>query len=358
MSNIWKELELLRQEGNIVFHLLLLLVCVLIGIAASRFCFVRLRKFVVRVTGEPNVLVDRAFRGMPAVWGILAGGYAAVHAIPLSPEALHQLRSLFHVVGIFSLTIMGARLVSGFLTLQVQKSAEAFASTSILVTTVELVVYIMGFLFMLQAYDISITPLLTALGVGGVAVALALQDTLSNLFSGINILLAKQIKVGDFIRLSSGEEGTVTDLNWRNTTIRQPSDNMVVVPNQKIATSIITNYALPFAECSITVPVIVSHDSDLERVEAVTAAIAREVLRQTPGGIADFEPFIRFGGFTDTGVAFNVILRVKSVADQHLVRHEFVKRLQSRYRLEGIVIPHPVRPFQIQPPPPERPVSS
>ena len=138
--------------------------------------------------------------------------------------------------------------------MQFQKSAGNFASTSILVNTIELVVYLTGFLFMLQSFGISIAPLLTALGVGGLAVALALQDTLSNLFSGINILLSKQTKVGDYIKLSSGEEGIVSDMNWRSTTIQQTSNNMVVVPNQKIATSIITNYALPDAECSLVVP--------------------------------------------------------------------------------------------------------
>ncbi len=138
---------------------------------------------------------------------------------------------------------------------------------------------------MLQSFGISVTPLLTALGVGGLAVALALQDTLSNLFAGINILLSKQTKVGDFIKLSTGEEGFVEDLNWRSTTIRQLANNMVVVPNQKIATSIITNYALPETECSMLVAVGVSYDSDLDHVEKITVAVAKEVLRDTDGAV-------------------------------------------------------------------------
>ena len=115
---------------------------------------------------------------------------------------------------------MGARLVSNFINQKVQKAAGTFASTSILVTMIELIVYITGALFLLQSFGVSITPLLTALGVGGLAVALALQDTLANLFSGINILLSKQIKMGDFVKLSSGEEGLVIDMNWRNTVIK------------------------------------------------------------------------------------------------------------------------------------------
>ena len=220
-----------------------------------------------------------------------------------------------------------------------KKTAGTFASTSILVTTIELVVYSTGFLFMLQSFGISITPLLTALGVGGLAVALALQDTLSNLFSGINILLSKQIKMGDFIRLSTGEEGTVADMNWRSTSIKQASDNMVLVPNQKIATSIITNYSLPYPECSIVVPINVSYDNNPAHVETVTAAVAREVIQNTPGAVTGFEPLIRYGALAETGVSFNVILRVKAVTDQYLVRHEFIKQLLARYQEEGIKIP-------------------
>ena len=343
-----KELEAILKDSTFVLPIVILGISVLIGIAVSLLVFAKLRKVAIKVAGDSYPHVQRAFKGMPTIWGLLVGGYAAVHIITIPPSGLHLLEILFHVIGILSLTIMGARLVSGFLTLQVQKTAGTFASTSILVTTIELIVYITGFLFMLQSFGVSITPLLTALGVGGLAVALALQDTLSNLFSGINILLSKQIKMGDFIKLSTGEEGTVADMSWRSTTIRQPSDNMVVVPNQKIATAIITNYALPFAECSIVIPVNVSYDSDLDQVEKVTSAVAKEVLLDTPGAVSDFEPFIRYGNFAESSITFNVILRIKAITDQHLIRHEFIKRLHLRYRQEGIVIPYPVRTIKLQ----------
>jgi len=344
-----KDLETIMKESNFILPMVILAISILLGIVVSQLFFAKLRKVAVRVTGDLYPQVQRAFKGMPTVWGLLVGGYAAVHIITIHPVGLHLLEMLFHLIGILSLTIMGARLASGFLTLQVQKVAGTFASTSILVTTIELIVYITGFLFMLQSFGVSITPLLTALGVGGLAVALALQDTLSNLFSGINILLSKQIKMGDFIKLSTGEEGTVADMNWRNTTIKQLSDNMVVVPNQKIATAIITNYALPYAECSIIIPVNVSYDSDLEQVENVTSEVAKEVLQNTPGGVSDFEPFIRYGSFAESSITFNVILRIKTVMDQYLIRHEFIKRLHVRYRQEGIKIPYPVRTVKLQP---------
>lgn len=342
------EIEVIIKETNFIMRVLILFVSIAAGIALSQLIFSRLRNAVARVTDDSYPLVQRALRGIPTVWGILLGGYFAIEILPIPSRGLQFLETLFHAIGILSLTIMGARLVSGVLTQKVQKAAGTFASTSILVTTIELVVYITGSLFLLQSFGVSITPLLTALGVGGLAVALALQDTLSNLFSGINILLSKQIKISDYIKLSTGEEGTVVDMNWRNTTIKQPSDNMVVVPNQKIASAILTNYALPHAECSIVIPVGVSYDSDLEKVEKITAAVAKEVLSDTAGGIKNFEPFIRYVSFAPSSITFNVILRVKSITDQYLIQHAFIKRLHLRYRQEGIVIPFPTSTVNLQ----------
>ena len=114
---------------------------------------------------------------------------------------------------------------------------------------------------------------------------------------------------------------------------------MVVIPNQKFASSTITNYAQPFAECSISIPIGVSYESDLEHLEKVTIAVARETLQETEGGINSFKPLVRYCSFADSSINFNVVLRVKTVTDQYLIRHEFIKRLHARYQQEGIIIP-------------------
>ena len=106
---------------------------------------------------------------------------------------------------------------------------------------------------------------------------------------------------------------------------------------------------MPFAESSIVVPVNVSYDSDLAHVEKTTAAVAKEVLREIPGGVPDFDPFIRYNSFADSGISFNVILRIKTITDQHIIRHELIKRLHERYRQEGIEIPFPTRKLKIEP---------
>jgi small-conductance mechanosensitive channel len=200
-----------------------------------------------------------------------------------------------------------------------------------------------GLLIVLNALGISITPILATLGVGGLAVALALQDTLANLFAGFHIIVSKQVRIGDYVKLESGQEGYVTDINWRTTKIQMLANNVVLVPNDKLAKVIVTNYYLPEKNMSVLVQVGVHYGSDLGKVEEITCDVARRVLREITGGVPDFEPFIRYHTFGDSSINFSVILRVGEFVNQYLVKHEFIKRLHERYAREGIVIPYPIR---------------
>jgi len=347
-------LELFTEIGNKIVtggfktHLVVYILSSVICILILQLVFSKLLKIAAKKTNISYPLLQQTFRGIPALLGVLIGLYVAIEILTIPPRPLLFLKRLSNAMGILSLALVGARLGSGYLKQKFQKANGTFASTSILATIIDLLIYSIGFLFLLQSFGISITPLLTALGVGGLAVALALQDTLSNLFSGINILVSKQIKMGDFVKLSTGENGQIVDMNWRNTTIKDLHDSMVVVPNQKIASSILTNYAQPHAECSIAVPVGVSYDSDLAYVAQVTAAVAKEVLQEIDGGVGNFEPFIRYVSFAESSINFNAILRVKTVSDQYRIRHEFIMRLHARYRQEGIIIPFPIRTVKLE----------
>lgn len=326
-------------NGGFKMHVIVFFISLALGIILLRWVFSKMLKIIARQTNISYPLLQQTFKGMPTLLGMLIGLYAVMEILIIPPRPLLFLQSLLHSLVILSLTLMVAHLGSGYLKYKLGKTSENFASTSILATIIDLAVYAIGILVLLESFGVSISPLITALGVGGLATALALQDTLANLFSGINILVSKQIKMGDFVRLSTGEEGHVVDMNWRNTTIRTPTENMVVVPNQKIASSIMTNYAQPFAECSISIPIGVSYESNLDHVEKVTAAVAKEILQENEGGVKTFEPFVRYGSFAESSINFNVILRVKTVTDQQLIRHEFIKRIYTRYQQEGIIIP-------------------
>jgi len=195
----------------------------------------------------------------------------------------------------------------------------------------------------LNGLGLSITPMLTALGVGGLAVALALQEPLSNFFAGFFISLAGQIRVGDYITLDSGQSGYVVDFSWRSTRIRMLANNLIVVPNHRLAQAIVVNHHLPAEDLAVLVEVGVDYASDLTHVERVVVDVGRTVMRDVEGGVPDFEPFVRFHTFGESSVDFTVILRAGEFTGQYLVKHEFVKRLHARFRAEGIVIPFPIR---------------
>lgn len=151
------------------------------------------------------------------------------------------------------------------------------------------------------------------------------------------------------MKLESGEDGYVEDIAWRYTTIRQLANNVTIVPNAKLASTITTNYYLPQTELAVLVQVGVSYASDLVRVEAVTVDVAREVQREVPGAVPQFEPFIRYHTFSDSSIKFSVILRGQEFVAQYLIIHEFIKRLHERYRREHITIPFPIRTLDLAP---------
>ena len=200
-----------------------------------------------------------------------------------------------------------------------------------------------GLLILMDSFGVSITPLLASLGIGSLAVALALQPTLENFFSGIQIIVDKPIKIGQFIKLDSGEEGYVAKVGWRSTWIRMLPNNVVVIPNKILVSSKILNYYYPETEMAVLVQVGVHYEADLKRVEKVTIEVAREVMKTVQGGVPGFEPFIRYHTFNDFSIDFTVILRAKEFVDNYLIKHEFIKRLHERYNKEGIIIPYPIR---------------
>lgn len=289
------------------------------------------------------------FKFVPTLWSFLFVLYILSEELKL-PVSLRLIKDkALWVVFILSLSLLTSRLVALLLRMYMNRYRQEMPAVSLVVQASKVLVLLVGVIIALDKIGIAITPILTALGVGGLAVALALRDTLENLFAGFHVLASGQIKVGDYIRLEGGEEGFVEDITWRNTVIRQPSNNLIIVPNSKLSSSIVINFHKPDSELAVIVPVGVSYDSDLEKVERITIEVAKEVQREVEGAVSDFEPFIRYTAFGDFSINFNVILRAKDVPSQHVLRHEFIKRLKRRYEEEGIKIPFPIREVYLRP---------
>lgn len=319
------------------------------GLIIQRVVLARLVLLARRTSTPLDDLVVAVIRGPVVAWSTILGIYLATEIAPMDAGTARLLQRVLFVLVVVSISWTVARLATHLVEHAAGRVTGRIASASLLGNVVQVAIMGLGGLIVLQTLGVSITPLLTALGVGGLAVGLALQDTLANFFAGIHILTSRQVRPGDFVRLSSGEEGYVQDVTWRYTTIRQLPNNLTIVPNAQLASAVITNYYLPETDLAVLVPVGVSYDSDLQRVEQVTTAVGREIMREVPGGVAEFDPFIRYNTFADSSITFTVILRGREVVDQHLIKHEFIKRLHRRYREEGIEIPFPIRTVHLRP---------
>lgn len=343
-----------------ISELLLMPTCILIvsliaGISLNRFLEQKIDKHIKLDDFNLNVksIFFNALRGIPINFCLMTGLYWIVNTSRL-PEGLMRIFSYFlFTVIVFTLTRVVARTLSSIVSMKLASKSEASKST-LLDTILNTVIYGSGVLIILQYYGISVAPILTAMGVGGMAVALGLQETLANIFSGLQLILSKQLKVNDYIKLSTGDEGRVTDINWRFTTITPATDgSVVVIPNKTIAGSITTNYSKPRDDIVIIIPIGVSYDSDLDQVERVTLEVARDVMMKfdkyqphwDDNGVDrnPLAPTVRFQAFGDSSIDFKVFLHSAHFKSQFILKHEFIKGITRRYRQEGIEIPFPIR---------------
>ena len=240
------------------------------------------------------------------------------------------------------------RLSTGALGIYTSNSSLLKSSSGIIRGIVRGTVFGVGLLVLLGTLGISITPIIASLGITSLAVALALQPTLENFFSGVQLVLDKPFRVGDFIELESGEQGFVDKIGWRSTWIKMLPNNVVIMPNSVLSQSKIINYYYPQKELSVPVDVGVHYDSDLEHVEAVTLDVARQILKTHKWGIADYETFVVYHTFDSSSINFTVMLRAQEYFNRFFIKSEFIKALHKRYAEEGIVIPYPIRAINTQ----------
>lgn len=249
---------------------------------------------------------------------------------------------------ILSVTFVIADAVIEIIRFYVRKANISLPPTALIFALIKATILALGIITLLSSFGIPVTHFITTLGVGALAVSLALQGTLSNFFSGLNLIASRQVEVGDFIKLENGEEGFVQDITWMNTVIKRRDNNLIIIPNSRLVSSIIINHRKPDPSMALVIPMGVSYSSDLEKVEEVTVRIAKEVQKSVQGADPNFEPFIRYSGFGDFSINFSVILRVLDPDAQFLVKHEFIKRIKREYEKEGIEIPFPVRKIYLE----------
>jgi len=272
------------------------------------------------------------------------------------PEPVeHLLTYIFFIILIITVMQVIARTATAIINNIIVARNENISETSLLTDMVSWSIYLIGIIIILAECGISITPFITAMGVGGMALALGMQETLASVFAGFTMIFAPQIRNNDFVRLSNGQEGRIVDIAWRYTTIENLEGNTIVVPNKQIASAILTNYSVPAQDIKVKLQCGVAYDSDLDKVEQVVLEVAQQIqdevtkeILAAKGMIAEdasvttAKPGICFHTFGDSAIEFSVTLNCKAFTHQYRMKHEFIKALTKRFREEGIEIPFPV----------------
>jgi len=334
--------------GYIEQSLAVLIMLAIVGISTVMGYFLRrqvlgrLSRWAQENDSPAGDIIFSAIKSPFILLSVMIGTYLALEFSELSKKLVDRAEKGLSILAIIAVSMAAANILSGYIRIRAVKIDSRLPVTSLTENIIRITFYSVAALIILNQLGISIAPILTTLGVGGLAVALALQNTLSNFFAGFNIIVAKQLKVGDFIKLDSADSGYIEDIGWRSTKVATLKGNYIIIPNAKLAEMIVTNYSLHEKDLAVIVQLGVHYASNLDQVEKIARETAAEVMKETPGGIPVFEPAVRYHTFAASSINFSVIMRARTFADQYMIAHEFIKRIHRRFAEEKIVIPFPI----------------
>jgi small-conductance mechanosensitive channel len=296
-------------------------------------------------------LVFSLLEPLPIPLLFLASIYAGLELLTLPPRVESVCSKLIFALTVMVIFYFPARVLVFFLRRVEQRNPGMGQVTEPSILVIRGLFAVLAITIILEHNHVSLTAVWTTLGVGSVAVALALQETLSNLFAGLYLLADRPVSPGDYIKLDSGQEGYVIRIGWRSTTMRTLSNNIVFVPNSTMAKAVIINYSLPELRVSLSIPVRVSYVSDPGRVEKALLDVTQEAAQEGVAGLLlDPPPSVTLSpGFGDSSLDFSLNLNVRRFEDQVPVQSELRKRILARFAKEGINMPFPTRTIELDP---------
>lgn len=335
-------------------------VCALGGVLLAALVHLAVVPLLLRLAHKtPSDLDNRLARAVrwPISIGISLIGFYLAARLPLDADApqLGLVDDVFASAGIMTgASIIGQALVAGM-----DWYSEAWLSRATRGTITHLfrllrrvafvLVYGLGALLVLDRLGIPINPLLTSLGLGGLAVALAIQPTLANLFAGTYVLTEGVISPGDYIAMEGGVAGYVIEVSWRSTRIRTWENNLIVIPNSRFAETILTNYNEPEPPVNVYLTCGVSYESDLRRVEQTAREVMEQLIAADPNGVQEYGAWFGFESFGDSNVNFWLFIQAKDRLATFELQSALIRDLHARFEEEGIVINYPVRVLHLPP---------
>ncbi len=203
----------------------------------------------------------------------------------------------------------------------------------------KIILLIIGLMFVLDLWGVDIMPIITSLGIAGIAIAFALQNTLGNIFGGISVILDKSVKSGDVIKLDNETYGTVLDVGLRSTKIKTWNNEVIVIPNGKLADSRIQNYVLPEPSARIELPFSVEYGSNVDKVKKV---VLNEI-KKLKNVLKDPEPKVMFIEMADFSLNFKAYFWVPSYKERFETKEKANCLIYNALNKTKIGIPFPTR---------------
>jgi small-conductance mechanosensitive channel len=322
-----------------------LLAAAWVGARLLSWLFARL---LARARGTPTAVDDRLVSALrrPVTWSLfLLGAWAAVHRSPLPERLQRGLDGALFLAAVALVALCLARAFGILLAWYTEESrhpsAEGLAREfGPLVTRVgEVFIVVVAAITVLQRFGVNVQSLVVSLGVGSLAVGLAAQDTLANMFAGFTLMLDRPFKAGDRVMLAGGEQGDVEGIGMRATRIRTLDETLLVVPNSLLVKERLTNLSRPTRAQALRVEVAVAYGSDLGKAKAVLAQASRECPEVDPAAA----PLVLVSRLGDSGVHLTVVAQARDYERLAVARSQVCQAVYERLREAGVEIPYPTR---------------
>jgi small-conductance mechanosensitive channel len=335
--------QILSDPFVLAIPLALLIGTILLGLVARRVVFKLVQGWAKRTDSQLDVLLIDTLRGPMALWIVILGLHVATQSSEIPQRYKDYFPPTLQVLWGLSFTIAISQFAGSMIRFYGGTMRGVQSVSSLSQKLVQFSILIIGCLWLAKViFNFSLAPVLTTLGVGGIAVALALQDTLSNLFAGFYVSVSGLVRIGDYIQLNTKEEGYITDINWRCTTMRTGANNLVVIPNNKLGQAIFTNYFLPDGRMVVSTLCGVSQDADIDLVEKLLLEEMVQCASAIDNVLADPPPAVRFNpGPWGPSLVFQLVFSVTQFANVPKARSEVRKRIYRRLRSEGIAVTFP-----------------
>lgn len=274
---------------------------------------------------------------------IVAGLYYAIHYTPYLGEKINQLDEGY-MYRRFILTIFGTWIVATLAKRIIREYGYDLAArtegqmddriVALADMSVTYIIWLIGIMIALNAIGIEITPIITTMGIAGLAIALAAQNLLSNVFGGVTITIDQLYKVGDRVEMG-GVYGDVYEIKPRYTKIKTLNNTIITIPNSKVINEHIINYAVPDTTIRVKIPVGVAYGVDPKKIDEILYDIADK----TPLVLREPKPLVRFIEYASSSQNFELLVWVRHYDDRHPVLDWILREMFIRFAKEGIEIP-------------------